>query len=210
MDRKRISKTRYLAIFATTTLIFIIGMYLGHKITSMKVTTLTNIEQDIKTKTTDMELQFLLLSEEPCLISDFTGLSDELYQIGKRLSYMETHLGVKNEDVVRLKEYYTLLEIRHWLFFKKLNENCNKNLTLVLYFYSSNTDCPECEQQGYILTYLRKDNPSLKVYSLDINLGNFALDTVKKRYDVKTAPTLVINGKVHEGFISKDELEAIV
>lgn len=210
MDRKRISKTKYLAIFATTTLIFLIGMYLGHIITSGKISRLENVEQDIKTRTMDMELQFLLLSEDPCLIGDFTELSDELYQIGKKLSYMEQQLGAKNDDVKRLKEYYSLLEIRHWLFFKRIEEQCDKNLTLILYFYSTTGGCPECEQQGYILTYLRKDNPNLKVYSFDINLDNFALGTIKRKYDIKGTPSLVIGDELYEGFISKDKLEKII
>ncbi|MBW2993580.1 thioredoxin family protein [Candidatus Woesearchaeota archaeon] len=209
MDRKRISKTKYVAVFATTTLIFIIGMYLGNLISTEKINRLTDIEQEIKTKTMDMELQFLLLSEDPCSISDFTKLSDELYQIGKKLSYMETQLGMDDENVIRLKDYYSLLEIRHWLFFKKVKEQCSRDIDFILYFYSAD-NCNDCEQQGYILTYLRKNNPSLKVYSFDINLKNFALDTIKGKYDIVKTPSIVINDELYTGFISKDKLETLI
>ena len=64
----------------------------------------------------------------------------------------------------------------------------------ILYFYSNKEDCNDCEQQGYVLSYIKKKYPSVRVYSFDINIENQAIDIIKENYDINIAPSVVING----------------
>lgn len=201
-------RTKYLAVFATTTLIFIIGIIIGYMITLSKLNTISNMEQDLKINAMDIELQYLLLAEDPCTAINSTFLTDELFQIGIRLDFMERDLGIDNPSVIALKEYYSLLELRHWIFTKKTKKECNINKDLVLYFYSNKGDCPKCEEQGFILNYMHKKYPKLSIYSFDINMKNNALSTVKKIYGVKKRPSIIINNKLYSGFKSKKEIES--
>lgn len=210
MNAKKIHKTKYLAVFATTTLIFLIGLVIGNKISDTKLSKVNTLEQDIRTDTMAIELQYLLLAEDPCSSVNSTTLSEELYEIGSKLDFMEQRLGKKNQDVIRLKDYYSLLELRHWLFVKKQQKECNTDNTLVLYFYSNLGDCDRCEEQGFVLNYLRKKYPSVNVYSFDINIDNMAMDTVKTMFGVNKVPTVVINENVLEDFNSLDYLETFI
>lgn len=205
--RKQLRTRRYLTVFLLTTAIFVLGLVIGSYNTGKKLTNLTNLQEDLKTHTLDVEMQYQLLAEDPCAYINMTPLTDELYDISLKLDYMENVLGAEDANVKRLKEYYSLLELRHWLFLKKVNKQCGRNDTLILYFYSNKGDCPECEQQGFVLSYLRKVHPDLYVYSFDINLKTNAVDTIKKKYRVKKAPFIVINSIPKEGFLAKDELE---
>jgi len=210
MQRSKVSKTKYLAVFATTTLIFLIGLFLGSQITNTKLNQVELLEQDMKVDTMAIELQYLLLAEDPCSYLNSTPLTEELYDIGNKLDYMENQLGNKNPTVLRIKEYYSLLEIRHWLYMKKVNKECKQNNSLILYFYSNLGDCSSCKEQGFVLNYLRRKFPSINVYSFDINIDNIALDTIKDIYGIKETPSLIINEKVYFGFRDSKEMETLI
>lgn len=212
MTKQNISKTKFLAVFATTTLIFLVGILIGYQVSDSKMSALEDIEQELRVDTMAIELQYLLLAENPCIALDSTRLSEELYELGSKLSYMEDKLGADNPSVLRLKEYYSLLELRHWLFLRKTKQECDRNYTLIIYFYSKQKEnCPKCEEQGYVLTYLRETYPQIKIYSFDFDISNVALDTIKELYiEEQGLPILIIDDHVYHGFKNKGAMEKII
>lgn len=208
MTEKKISTTKYLAVFATTTLIFLIGLLIGSMITTSKLSDINQIQQDLRTKTMAMEIQYDLLIEEPC--SSETTAFEELFETGTKLDHMESTLGKDNPEVISLKEYYSLIELRHWLFTEKLREQCRRNTTAIIYFYSNAGDCSICREQGFILNYLHKKNPNINIYSFDINIENPALKTFKHQHNITTTPTLMINKKTNAGFMNLTQLNDVL
>ncbi|MFC1648053.1 hypothetical protein ACFL1B_01205 [Nanoarchaeota archaeon] len=204
---KKMDKMKYFAVFLLTIIIFSAGVLLGNYLTSMKLDKLTDIEANLYLDTLGAEVQYQILIGDPCQFVNSTPLAEDLYELSEKLDYLEGVFGEDNENVMRLKEQYSLLEVRHWLYVKKTNKECNTSNIPVLYFYSNEGDCPKCEQQGYILTYLRKKFPDLRIYSFDITIDNTAVNTIKKIYDVKTAPTIILGTLVYEEFRSREELE---
>ncbi|MFP4112218.1 MAG: hypothetical protein ACLFPQ_00980 [Candidatus Woesearchaeota archaeon] len=210
MERKKINKSKYAAVFLLTTLIFLSGLYLGNTILGKKLQQVDSFAEQIKTDTLALEVQYLLFQEDPCKYINTTPLTDELYQLALRLDYMENRMEKENPDVLRMKEYYYLLELRHWLFLKKTRDQCGTNDIFILYFYGDEKACSQCEEQGFILTWLRTNYPSVKVYSFDITSDNIAVETVKKFYGVSQPPTIIIDNDTIEGFITKNELKDII
>jgi hypothetical protein len=208
MTRQPISRTKYIAVFAVTTLVFLIGLMIGSYMTGKKLQQVEELEQNLRMDTMAMELQYLFLSQEPCETE--TGLiTDELYKIGDRLDFMENSLGADNPQVQSLKNYYSLLEIRHWLFLRTINERCDHDTHFILYFYSADEeDCPKCVEQGYALTFLRKEFPNVRVYSFDIDLSNPGVDLVKQTYmkGEGELPILIVGNQTIYGFRDKGEL----
>ncbi|HII72429.1 TPA: hypothetical protein HA265_06765 [Candidatus Woesearchaeota archaeon] len=210
MSRQKVNFTKYLAVFAITTLIFIVGILVGNYFSSQKLEQIDYIGQDLKTDTLAMELQYEIIAENPCEHVNSTPLQEELYEMASKLDYMENRLGEGNRDVLELKKQYSLLEIRHWLFMKKTNKECGVNNTLILYFYSNEDDCPKCKTQGFILTWIRKNYPSVYVYAFDYNIENAALQTLKELYGVEGTPAMVIDKETYNEFIGKEMMEKIV
>jgi hypothetical protein len=211
MSEKTISKMKLLATFSTATLIFIIGIVIGSAITNQKFEQLNTLEQDIKTNTMALELQYDILQQDPCSALQSSALTEELYRLSDKLGFMENQLGLNDPTVLRLKEYYSLLELRHWLFLRNTREQCRHNSTTILYFYSNKGDCKTCEEQGFVLTYIRRKFSDVQVYPLDINMDNVALNTIKNLYITKMeSPILVINDETYYGFKDSDALEAII
>ena len=131
-----------------------------------------------------------------------------LADFGNRLSYAEDQLGSDNEQVIRLKQQYSLLEIRDYLITKELAAACRHKPVTVLYFYSNAGDCDDCDRAGYALSYLRDTYPLLRVYSFDYNLELGALKTLIAVTKVENRlPAFVINGKLFYGFTSLPDLE---
>ena len=205
------SKTRYIVAFIISAGIFTLGLLLGAVATESKFTQLKDLQQDLRTQLASYEIQSLLVSENICKFNDVDRLIKELAQLADRLTAMEDQLGKYDPTVLKLKEYYSLLEIRHMLFLKKLNQECGANYKLALFFYSAEEkECKSCQGQGYILTYLRQKNDNLRTYSFDINIHNPALDSLKTLYDIHEVPAVVINDVPYHKFLSKEELETIL
>ncbi len=211
LDKRKIPKSRLIAAFALATLIFILGIIIGNTLSNAKVSMLESMEEDLKMDILAIETQNLLMAENPCSIASENPLTEELYKLSSRLATLENERGPNDPTVLKLKEYTSLLEIQHWLLLKKMRKECNANVTLILYFYSNLGDCSKCEEQGYVLTHLRKKFPNINVYSFDINIHDIALDTLKETYEVKgQTPILIINDETYYGFKNKAELEELI
>lgn len=208
MKRRKADVNKYIASFAIATLLFLSGLALGNYFSVQKMNTIDELAQEMQLNTMGTVLQYSLISEDPCKFRNSSELSDELYQIGARLDFMESEMGQDNQQVLGLKEYYHLLEIRHWLFLKTTKEECDDDYNLILYFYSNQGDCPKCKDEGNVLTYLHKKYPNLNIYSFDVNIDNPALRTIKDVNNVGTElPVLVINDEPLTGFKTSVEIE---
>lgn len=176
-----------------------------------RVKELQSIEDQLATDTLSIETQFALLEEAPCEdVPQGTLLSSELGDLGDRLSFAEEHAGSNDPEVLRLKERYTLLQIRDYLLTKRLAETCDITPVIALYFYSNEGDCAHCDKAGYALSYLRQTYPALRVYSFDYHLDLGALRTFVKVEKVDAQfPAFVINGKRSYGFATLEEFEKL-
>ncbi|MCR4333471.1 MAG: hypothetical protein NUV60_00400 [Patescibacteria group bacterium] len=184
--------------------------YAVNYLNNARVAELSAVEDQLSIDILSLDTQFSLLEAAPCDSSaSSTTLISELANMGDRLSYAESQLGSDNAQVIRLKEQYSLLEIRDYLITKELAAACGgAKPTTVLYFYSNTGDCADCDKAGYALSYLRTTYPTLRVYSFDYNLDLGALKTFITITKVKRdLPAFVINDKLYYGFTSLTELE---
>ena len=183
--------------------------YAVNYLNRQRLADLTAIEDQLSIDTLSLDTQFSLLETAPCAsAASSTDLTGSLADLGSRLAYAEGQLGSDNAQVIRLKEQYSLLEIRDYLVTKQLAAACGTHPVTVLYFYSNAGDCADCDKAGYALSYLRDTFPSLRVYSFDYNLGLGALKTLITLDRVKSSlPAFIVNGKTSYGFTDLATLE---
>ncbi|MDD3531328.1 MAG: hypothetical protein PHV99_01935 [Candidatus Pacebacteria bacterium] len=184
-------------------------VYAVNYLNNSRIAELATIEDQISIDTLSLDTQFSLLETAPCdSIASSTTLIGKLADLGSRLSYTEGQLGTDNPQVLRLKQQYSLLEIRDYLITRQLAAACATKPVTVLYFYSNAGDCSDCDKAGYALSYLRDTYPTLRVYSFDYNLDLGALRTFIAINKVeRSLPAFVINGKHSYGFTSLTDLE---
>lgn len=210
MKRREPKIHQYIAALAIATILFFGGLWFGSYLGAQKLDVIDGLQSELMLSTLGSELQYEILEKEPCNAINSSSIIQELFEIGSKLDFMESELGANDPNVVELKEYYHLLEIRHWLLLKQINAHCTQDSDLILYFYSNTGDCDKCSEQGTILTYIHRTNPDVSIYSFDVHIQNPALDTIKELYGIKSAPAIIINDEKLEGFISKEKLESIL
>ncbi len=201
-----------LLAFLISAAIFATGFYVSSSINKLRLDELQTIEQQIGIDTLSVETQFDLLSRLSCEnVSEGTELSTELNTLAGRLDYTEGQLGSENPQVIQLKSQYSLLEIKDYLLMQEIAQKCNLKPVFVLYFYSNEGDCAQCDSAGHVLTYLRQTYPQLRVYSFDYNLNVGALQTLTTIYKIKdTLPAFVVDGKTTYGVSDLASIEKIL
>ena len=202
----------YVVAFVITSAIFATALYASNYFNNRRAADIRATQDNISIDILSLETQFELLAEHSCRdISENSVLSKELRPLAERLSYLETQSGVDENELLRLKRYYSLLQIKDLLLMKKVSGKCHLKPVFILYFYSNKGDCKDCENQGYVLTALSETYPQLRIYSFDYNLDLSALQTLLTINDVDNKlPALSINGKVYHGFRSIAEIEKIL
>jgi len=203
-----VTRNVLIALIITTALIGTVA-YAVNYLNNARITELGAIEDQLSIDTLSLDTQFSLLEAAPCdTAASSSAFIGKLADLGTRLSYAESQLGIDNPQVIRLKQQYSLLEIRDYLITKQLAAACGTKPVMVLYFYSNAGDCADCDKAGYALSYLHETYPALRVYSFDYNLDLGALQTFVALNKVQsTLPAFVINGKRSYGFTSLEDLE---
>ncbi|MBI5148134.1 hypothetical protein HZA33_00460 [Candidatus Pacearchaeota archaeon] len=214
-ERKKFSKERLAIILLSTILIFSAGYILGNKLGSLQLFNLNSAQDDLNLQLSSIELQNLLLAENPCNMQAIREISSDLDKLASKIQAVELSNRVSNKRILQIKEPYFILEIKHYLLFRQFKEKCDiqNSSSFILYFYSNEPGkCDKCSDQGYILTFLQQKYgyDSLKVYSFDSDSQNSAIKTLKSIYNITSVPSLVINGKAYNRFMTKNELDTIL
>lgn len=201
-------KNYIIALFITLA-IFCTAILFSRYITNQKIINLKDTQDSIAIDIMSSETQFSLLSELSCREVGVGTLTKELNSIAEKVEYSEKNFNNK-DDVLRLKKYYTLLQIKDFLLVRKISDRCNKKITSIIYIYTTADNCSECTRQGYVLTTLRQKYPDLRVYSFDYNVDVSALKALLSLYKIEDTklPAIVINDeKVYTGFQELSDIE---
>jgi hypothetical protein len=207
----KINSKKYILVFIITTVIFVIAFIISNYFNDRRYDIIKTTSDKISIDILSLETQFELFQESSCDSLKNSILSDEINALADKLSYAENQRGISDEDVITLKKYYSLLEIKDYLLMKKVGKKCDMNPISILYFYTNKKDCSDCTKQGYVLTKLRTDHPDLKVYSFDYDLNLSAIKTLISLYKIPSdLPALVIKDKTYKKFQSIEDIQKII
>jgi len=211
MSKKFFSIRKSILVLFLTIIIFSLGIIVGNYNTYKKFDQVIDLSEELKIETMGLEVQYDILKENICERDDVLYLTDDLFELSKRLNYIEETLGKNNPNFIDLKNYYFILEAKHWMLSKEKVKTCMNNSktinsTIILYFYSNKGDCEKCEQQGAVLTHFRNKYSGIKVYSFDVNSESVVVRTLKKIYEIKDiAPSIILNEELYEGYTNKQD-----
>ncbi|MEK7505772.1 MAG: hypothetical protein AAB597_02670 [Patescibacteria group bacterium] len=202
---------KYLLVFVITAAIFGTALYISAYISEQRVANVRDIADSIAIDILSSETQFSLLSEASCGDTGTSALSSELNTLASKLAYTEGTRGSEDAEVAKLKNYYSLLEIKDYLLANKLAGKCGFKSPNLLYFYSNKKDCPDCEKMGYVLDKLREEYPELRVYAFDYDINLSAVKTLIGMVNVeKNLPAVVVRGIPYYGFRYLEEFDKII
>ncbi|MBD3155244.1 MAG: hypothetical protein GF368_01150 [Candidatus Aenigmarchaeota archaeon] len=207
---RKISWNKYFSVFLLTLFIFIIGFLIAQRISSRTSIQVTETQKELRNYILSLNLQSEIASEYICKVNVFQ-LTKEKSELGKRIDVLEKNLGKDHKIVEDLKQDYSLLSLRQWLLVKKVKEECDRSINIIIFFYSNKLNSSESESQGYVLDYIYEKYPDdVVIYAFDIDEENPALKTLKDIYEVKTSPSVIFNDKLLTGFQSKEKLSSLI
>lgn len=213
MVRKKINHWNLAIAFVAASALFFGGLFLGNQLTSLQVKDIKSFQEDLTTSLTSLELRHALLQKNICGLSNVDDFSGELGDLGKKLEALEVRYGKGDLRILKLKEPYFLLEIRHYLLMQEAKDRCGADFDLILYFYSNdNQQCLQCNDQGYVLSYLQSKigYDKIKLYSFDIRSESPSVRTLIDLHEASEVPWIVINDISYNKFLSLEEVSEII
>ena len=163
---------------------------------------------DSNLKDMQLEQTFIetLSDEQRCIFSSISlnDLFSQLSYYWSKLPYRIEEYEKYNElseEYKTLKKQYAHVSIRTWILARGQYEKCSIDLIHGLYFYSA--DCDECVKQGEQLDILgrntKQQGTEIIMFPIDFYLKEPIVENLKKYYNIKSTPTIIINDKVLQG-----------
>ncbi len=208
MNKNPIDWTKYLIVFLLTAGLFGVAAWLSNYFGGQKISELKSIQDNIALDILSSETQFSLLSDLSCKNMNDSILSGQLSEIGTKLEWEEQNMG-NTPEVLYLRKYYSLLEIKDYLLMKNISKRCGTKYAFILYFYTTKENCSQCQREGLVLSDLRSKYPSLRVYSFDYSTDLSAVKSMLDIYKIKDTalPAVVLQDEALTGFRTETELE---
>ncbi len=207
IDWARIALAVFISCF-----IFTFGILAGYFGRDVLEGSIIGIQEHTKNELLSIETITLLDDNYPCSNSILETTSEKLNELGDLITLLEKRKGFNDEEVLELKKLYSLIEIRHMLLLTHREKECKQNYNIFLFFYSNEKTCKsEVDKLAFILSYLRKNEESIKVYSFDIWLDSDLIKILKEENKISGCSGIVLNGKkVTKDIYQADQLKELL
>lgn len=197
-----------------TLLVFFFGAMFGILMEGQRVQYIQNKNNEQKLNYMNLQFQYEFINQLredancPLFIKTLNTNIENLEETRARLTAYDLDAVVSKDEFDSLYEEYILSQLNYWLLTKDARDLCELESARILYFFSNDKECASCEEQAFILTYLKnKLGDKLLNFALNAQFrDNQALGLVMDVYSVSTFPTLVIEGEKFEGLTSKQEI----
>ncbi len=201
---------KYVIVLFITVGLFGLATYASSFLDQKRLSELKTVQDKISLDILSSETEFSILEELSCKDASTSLMTPRLNELESKIQYSEQNIGINNPEVITLKRYYTILQIKDYLLMKRISDRCKLNSTFVLYVYDPNI-CVDCEKQGLVLNSLRTKYPNLQIYSFDNTVESSAMKALILTYKVPNEfPSFVINGKVYSGFKTMEDIEKLI
>lgn len=218
MLKRKISKEKYIIAAIITAAIFFMGFFLGLVVENKRVDAMTELYQEhtVAFSSSQMQYEYLneLTSNETCetIFQTYYRSLEDLDKTQRRVEDYSRNEKINHKQFDLLKREYLLSEIKFWLLAKKIKDRCGSNMVPLLNFHAPARDCPDCDEQSFVLNYLKKKfGQKLLIFSFNLeDVNEPMVDILSLSYNVTEVPTLVVDDTKFEGFTTRDKLEPAI
>jgi hypothetical protein len=212
------NRSDHLIVFIISTLLFLTGIFAGIMVSRVKLTTIETKITDFEQNINSLELNVLIsdaLQNETLSCRFLQGQLNQtrelLNDLGEEVVAYEEQLKLEDAYYREIKKRYNSVRAEYWLMLEKLKNKCNNNYTTILFFYSTIDPCPDCRDQGFILSYIATKDSNMYVVPLDADEDLLVIDMLKEAYEVNETPMLVVDSSIIvNGLIDEEELLELI
>lgn len=206
-------KNRYIGVYVFTLMIFITGVFVGWMFSSFLLLKYQETQELLRAQLIGMDMRGDLLEEGEICNFTLERMFEDKSELGATITQLEDKKGKEDSEVLLIKEFYQLVELETFLMAEDFNEQCDANLTLVLFFYTNEEEGlgdERSEDLGYILSNLFTRYLSFEVFAFDDITDNPALNALREKYEIEEYPSVVINGELYPGYYSSYQIEQML
>jgi hypothetical protein len=215
---REISKDVYIIAFIITTGVLILGVLLGLVIENARTAFIEEkyTLQDLDFRSSQLQYEFLNLLEEkencPAIYQTLCTNLQELEKTRERIESYSQDATIEKTEFEYLEREYFQVEVKYWLLATRAQDICNHDIVTLLSFYSDEKECPLCDQQSFVLSYLKKAlGEQLLIFSFNVNtVDEPMIDILKSAYNIESYPSLVINEDVYTDLNDVDVLFPVI
>ena len=193
--------------FIIATIIFVGVFLLANTIAYNKYQEVLNTQESLRYDLLGFEIEDELIGKS-CENFNPYWFSDRVGDMQAVIEILEQRLGKTDIRVSEQKKIYSLLEVKHFLYIKDHNLNCDDDFPTILFFYSNQGSFgDEADKIGRILTSLKKKDPDVMIYSFDYDLDASIVLLLKQKYNISSPNSLVVDeGIPKQGLDNIDDL----
>ena len=211
---RSLSKDKYIMAGAITLGIFFLGLFLGLAIEGKRVNYIESVSRKQNLDFSSLQLQYAFIDqmsqEKNCMAvqKTFEDNINNLESTRIRLENFDRDATLNKNELDVLKNEYMLAQIRYWMLAERTRRLCGTDIVTILYFFSDEKECPDCDRQAFVLTYLKKRfKDKLLIFSFDSQFeAEPMIPLLKKTYNITTYPTIVIEGNPKIKFQDKSNI----
>ncbi len=207
----------YSVAFVFSAFLFLAGIFVGLQLSSQVSAQFAQQAEELRSNTRELEVLLLLVSSASgggtrfcsALLEQARALDERTTDFGLRLDALEKSRGRLDAGVQSLKRDYSIMQVRDYLVFEQISRACNQPLSQIVFFYS-NEGCPACSEQGAVLRELKRANPAVLVYALDVDIGTPITRALTQALEINSYPAMLVDGRVVSGLKNQQELLALL
>jgi hypothetical protein len=218
MMTRKISKDVYVIAFLITTGVLILGVLLGLVIENARTSYIEEkyTIQDLDFRSSQLQYEVLSLLEEkencPAIYQTLYLNLQELEKTRERIEGYSQDATIEKTAFEYLEREYFQVEVRYWLLATRAQEICDHDIVTLLSFYSDEEECPLCDQQSFVLSYLKKAlGEKLLIFSFNVKtVDEPMIGILETAFNIESYPSLVINEDVFTELNDVDVLFPVI
>jgi hypothetical protein len=143
------------------------------------------------------------------IASQTDSMNGKIYALRSELEAQKSTSILTSYDLIR--RGYFLANARLLSLTKQYSQKCGGTDNILLFFYTSEKECPECYAQGRIIDDVRARCKNLQVFSFPVDVDMTIIRSFMAYYGVSGSPSVVIdapgnNDVVFEEVTGADDL----
>jgi len=186
-------KQQLLIILLLVCVIFVVGVIVGNAWRSGSSSEISKIlrQSELSAESFLIEQELFESFETNCELAKkrLSSLSDELWKLGKVLGGPEARKELGESDYDMLKRKYHLMQIRTYVLYKKLQEDCHGQINVILFYFRQEDQ--DSAEQGKILDIL-VEKYGLNVFAVEYKYSK-ELEFLEDYYEIAETPSIIVN-----------------
>lgn len=214
---RKLNMRIYVIAFIFSAVLFVAGVLLGLQLASQVTSDFSRQADTLSQNTQQLEVMLLLASQGandskaicPVLLQQAKGFDSQTTEFGISLDALEKNRGISDSQVQFLKRNYSQMQVRDYLLLKEVANQCNTKVNQIIFFYT-NLDCTDCGRQGQVLHKFKVENPTVFIYTLDVDINTPITQTLVQAYGIPSYPAMIVNGQVVMGLRDSSQISKML